>query len=344
MSRIKVYKNNRWIYADEAFLTNSGTVTDGSFVMPEPYETDAPVSSNTTAWSNSGQAMKRAVEIRFTIPDRFIGYKIKIDFQVLINSRDNIVKHYEWFIRSGSPQVPEMWLNYKTITSNGYHSPEFSFSKLVDVTPASGKNVSIFAVDRDQVGNAPELNWAKMTITAVSPLNTELHIRNGTSSGMIGDITMTLNSAPQPGRLFLDGSTYQISSYPLLAQHIRNNPAYGTVSSRTFTLVDMRGRMPVGKSTDSEFNTLSKKGGAKTATLTQNQLPRIAFTVPHIAYAEAAYLSNGTTSRAGDVVSREGYGRSDSAISNAWRNEFGNNEPHSILNPYIVVNYEIIAQ
>lgn len=62
----------------------------------------------------------------------------------------------------------------------------------------------------------------------------------------VGDIVMTLNPTPMPGRLLLNGQGgYSKWDYPLLYEHIRNNSRYGTISGDTFTLADLRGRFPL---------------------------------------------------------------------------------------------------
>lgn len=62
----------------------------------------------------------------------------------------------------------------------------------------------------------------------------------------VGDIVMTLNVSPMPGRLLLNGQGgYSKWDYPLLYEHIRNNSRYGTISGDTFTLADFRSRFPL---------------------------------------------------------------------------------------------------
>ena len=62
----------------------------------------------------------------------------------------------------------------------------------------------------------------------------------------VGDIVMTLNPNPMPGRLLLNGQGgYSKWDYPLLYEHIRNNSRYGTISGDTFTLADLRSRFPL---------------------------------------------------------------------------------------------------
>lgn len=62
----------------------------------------------------------------------------------------------------------------------------------------------------------------------------------------VGDIVMTLNANPMPGRLLLNGQGgYSKWDYPLLYEHIKNNPRYGTISGDTFTLADFRSKFPL---------------------------------------------------------------------------------------------------
>lgn len=62
----------------------------------------------------------------------------------------------------------------------------------------------------------------------------------------VGDIVMTLNVNPTPGRLLLNGQGgYSKWDYPLLYEHIMNNSRYGTISGDTFTLADFRSRFPL---------------------------------------------------------------------------------------------------
>lgn len=62
----------------------------------------------------------------------------------------------------------------------------------------------------------------------------------------VGDIVMTLNVNPMPGRLLLNGQGgYSKWDYPLLYEHIRTNPRYGTISGDTLALVDLRSKFPL---------------------------------------------------------------------------------------------------
>lgn len=77
----------------------------------------------------------------------------------------------------------------------------------------------------------------------------------------VGDIIMTMNNNPTYGRLFMDGGQYQEEDYPLLADHVRYNPALGSVVSGVITLKNMRQKFPLGKSTSGTGSTLGGSGG-----------------------------------------------------------------------------------
>ena len=81
----------------------------------------------------------------------------------------------------------------------------------------------------------------------------------------VGDIIMTLNASPQTGRLFMAGGTYTKANYPLLYDHVVNNPGYGTYTttagSESFTLKDMRQRFPIGVASSGTGSSLGGTGG-----------------------------------------------------------------------------------
>lgn len=168
----------------------------------------------------------------------------------------------------------------------------------------------------------------------------------------IGDIVMTLNAAPTSGRLFMNGGTHNKSDFPLLYEHVKNNSAYGIVTSTTFTLADMRQRFPLGLSDSGTGNVLGSKGGFE-RTRHVNTLWGIAagaFRQSGTKYlnsikplldqwltgdgssSELTYKSS--VANAGGVLGQEG----DNPIERLWYEYTSSNMP-----PYIVVNYEVVA-
>ena len=83
-------------------------------------------------------------------------------------------------------------------------------------------------------------------------------------------VQFSSNKIPD-GWLLCDGSLLEQSDYPELFEVI--GTTYGYYSRTDFRLPDIRGRVPVGKSTDTDFNELGKTGGEKEVTLTVEQMP-----------------------------------------------------------------------
>lgn len=76
----------------------------------------------------------------------------------------------------------------------------------------------------------------------------------------VGDIVMTLNTNPMPGRLLLNGQGgYSRWDYPLLYDHVSRNPRYGTISGDTFTLANFSGRFPL---IAGGFDAMGSEGGS----------------------------------------------------------------------------------
>lgn len=80
-------------------------------------------------------------------------------------------------------------------------------------------------------------------------------------------ITSAASSAP-PGTLPCDGRTLSASSYPELYAALGH--AFGGTTNTSFKIPDLRGRCPIGASSNHE---LGSKGGAETVTLTVSNLP-----------------------------------------------------------------------
>jgi len=73
------------------------------------------------------------------------------------------------------------------------------------------------------------------------------------------------------GYLICDGTAVSRTTYAALFQVISTTYGSGD-GSTTFNLPDFRGRVAVAKSTDTEFDVMGEKGGAKTHTLTTAEL------------------------------------------------------------------------
>jgi microcystin-dependent protein len=146
------------------------------------------------------------------------------------------------------------------------------------------------------------------------------------SRAKVGDIFISMRNNPAPGRLFMAGGTYNKSSYPDLWQLVYDNAGYGTTTSTTFTLADMRQRMPIGKSSNSPFTTLRNTGGSETVALGNNNMP-------YSAIMDKQTQTGGWGAQFVNVPS--GHYVMGPKGSDAT--------PHENMPPYIVVNYEVVA-
>ena len=103
--------------------------------------------------------------------------------------------------------------------------------------------------------------------------------------------------------------------------------AYGVGDgSTTFNLPNLQGRIPVGKSTDTEFDVLGETGGEKTHLLTVAEMPA------HTHNFDFSYETGEVTSLPRTASLVQHYKATSSA---------GGDTAHNNLQPYIVINYII---
>jgi len=130
------------------------------------------------------------------------------------------------------------------------------------------------------------------------------------------------------GYLLCDGSAVSRTTYADLFDVIGTTYGAGD-GSTTFNLPDLKGKVPVGKdSSQAEFDTLGETGGAKTHTLTEDEIPSHAHTI------------EGRTGGSGgpDRVVKGNY---TDNITNLSTSSVGGGQAHNNLQPYITLNYII---
>ena len=149
-----------------------------------------------------------------------------------------------------------------------------------------------------------------------------------TDFGIIGEIKLwTSDTLPSAKWLICNGAAISRTTYSALFNLIGTTYGAGD-GSTTFNIPDLRGNVPVGKSTDTEFDTLGKKGGEKTHKLTVAELAAHTHAI--------AANAGGSTS---DRFPNSGYS-STATIQSA---STGGDQPHNNLQPYITLNYIIKA-
>jgi Microcystin-dependent protein len=125
----------------------------------------------------------------------------------------------------------------------------------------------------------------------------------------------TTPSALPENYALCDGTALSISAYPELYQAIgKLHTPTGTASDK-FCLPDLRARFVVGfTSADADYNTIAKKGGAKTVALASTEMP------PHVhSFKDYYFVENPTTGRAltgVDVLGSNHYGSAKSDSDN----------------------------
>lgn len=112
-----------------------------------------------------------------------------------------------------------------------------------------------------------------------------VQLNAGTTESTLAGIIQQFGGTSAPTGYFIcDGSAVSRTTYSSLFAAIGTSYGAGD-GSTTFNLPDLRGRVAVGKSTDTEFDAMGETGGAKTHTLTTSQLPAHTHDVDPASYA-----------------------------------------------------------
>lgn len=216
----------------------------------------------------------------------------------------------------------------------------FGNSEVILVTGRSSDSLTIERAKKSTTAKDIKAGWV---------VSNSIYVE---TSAQIGDIMSTLNATPRAGRLFMAGGTFNKADYPLMWQYVVDNPAYGTTNSTTFTLIDMRGRMQIGKAASGTFANLAATGGAESIMLTQTNLPNVQGHIGiHGGEGGSQFIDVGGAFNVRRDV--RGSYRGVNGITGASQSVYGalnfdlNGATQVAVNkmsPYIVVNYEVIAE
>lgn len=186
----------------------------------------------------------------------------------------------------------------------------------VSVAPVSA-TAPIFVGDND-----PRVPSADPT-TLFTPIN------QGVTTGMISPYA---GATAPTSWLLCDGSAVSRATYSALFVIISTTYGAGD-GSTTFNLPDIRGRVPVGKSADTEFDVLGETGGAKTHALTSGELASHTHTVGLVAGSPVG-AEVGIFSTSHSTVANINNGTETTS-------SVGSGTAHNNLQPYITINYII---
>ena len=156
-----------------------------------------------------------------------------------------------------------------------------------------------------------------------------------------GSITLYAGAAAPDGYLLADGASLLRSDYPALFTAI--GTVHGAADGTHFNLPNLKGRVPVGKSsTDAEFDTLGETGGEKTHVLSTGEMPshnhniQVDFTDGWANGTPQSATQGATVHDPGEFSDRNG-----TPVASNFVQPAGGGAAHNNLQPYLVLNYVI---
>ncbi len=145
---------------------------------------------------------------------------------------------------------------------------------------------------------------------------------------MTGVVTPYAGSSAPTGWLIADGSAISRATYVDLFTLVGTTYGAGN-GTTTFNLPNLKGKVPVGRdAAQTEFDTLSETGGAKTHTLITAEMPSHTHSYSYKGALDKPEGTAGAFAASKDVV-------------NTTTGSTGGDGAHNNLQPYIVLNYII---
>lgn len=208
--------------------------------------------------------------------------------------------------------------NTQTLTNKTLTSPKINENVAVTAT-----STEINLLDGVTASTA-EINYLTgVTSNIQTQFNNLVTVPSGVISAFGG------STAPS-GWLLCDGTPVSRSTYSALFAIIGTDYGSGD-GSTTFNLPNLKGRVAVGRdNTQTEFDVLGETGGAKTHTLTTNEMP-----------SHTHSLSPGQIVGTGSGGTNNYAPTGNNPQSGTSITSTGGGQPHNNLQPYLVINYII---
>lgn len=157
----------------------------------------------------------------------------------------------------------------------------------------------------------------------------------------IGEIRIFAGNYAPYGWAFCDGQTLSIAEYETL--FILIGTTYGGNGEETFSLPDLRGRLPIHMGTDTLGNTYQQgeNGGEEQITLNVNQIPSHSHNlVASSSIANSASPANNLPGASSQIAAYIN-DTANAAMRNGTLAQTGGSQPHNNMQPSLCVHFII---